>query len=96
MVENQMYFKHISQTNAPNVRQSANIGRLMNETLRIPIVKRGLPSLSCSTESLRNASAAKRKNPRNTTARTKKKVQLRYARLVSSDGSTPRGISIHA
>src|SRR5437870_4086140 len=63
MVENHRYFRLISQSNAPKVRQSANIGRLMNETLRIPIVNRGLPSLSCSTESLRSASAAKCKQP---------------------------------
>src|SRR6185437_7415923 len=63
----------MNQSKAPNVRQSANMGRLINDILRMSIVKRGLPSLSCSTENLRKAVAPKGKNPR-TPPRAEQKI----------------------
>src|SRR5215472_1502320 len=95
MVENQRKLRLIIQSNAPNVRQRANSGRLMNETRRIQIVNRGFPSLSWRDENLRSNSDATIQKAKKIIARIRNKGKLRYARLESRFASWPGGISIH-
>src|SRR6516162_9350474 len=54
MVEYQRKLRLIIQSTAPNVRQMANSGRLINDTRRIQIVNSGFPSLSWREEKRRS------------------------------------------
>src|SRR5215472_3196233 len=66
MVEYQRKLRLIIQSTAPKVRQTANSGRLMNDTLRIQIVNSGFPSLSWREE--------KRRSNRDATIQNAKKI----------------------
>src|SRR5215510_4566837 len=58
IVEYQRKLRLIIQSTAPNVRQRAKSGRLMNDTRRIQIVNNGLPSLSWRAENRRSNNEA--------------------------------------
>src|ERR1700751_3506732 len=71
MVEYQWKLRLIIQSNAPNVRQRANSGRLMNDTRRIQIVNSGFPSLSWRAENRRSNCDATIQKPKKIIARIK-------------------------
>src|SRR6516164_9336681 len=85
MVEYQRKLRLIIQSTAPNVRQSANSGRLVNDTRRIQIVNSGFPSLSWCAEKRRSNRDATIQKPKKMMARMKNQWKLRYARLESRD-----------
>src|SRR5436190_23792644 len=95
MVEYQRKFRLIIQSNAPNVRQSANSGRLMNDSRRIQIVNSGFPSLSWRAEKRRSNREATIQKAKKIIVRIKNQGKLRYARLESRFASCPGGMSIH-
>src|SRR5262249_37088195 len=95
MVEYQRKLRLIIQSTAPNVRQTAKRGRLMNDTRRIQIVNSGFPSLSWREENRRSNSDAMTQKAKKINARTRNHWKLRYARFESSVASCPGGISIH-
>src|SRR5436190_19372998 len=95
MVEYQRKLRLIIQSTAPNVRQRANSGRLMNDTRRIQIVNSGFPSLSWRAENRRSNSDATIQKPKKISVRIKNQWKLRYARLESRLASCPGGMSIH-
>src|SRR5262245_25176233 len=94
--EYQRKLRLIIQSTAPNVRQMANRGRLMNDTLRIQIVNSGFPSLSWRAENRRSNCDATIQKPKKKTVRMKNQWKLRYARLESRFGARPGGMTIHA
>src|SRR5947209_1475122 len=71
MVEYQRKLRLIIQSTAPNVRQIANSGRLMNDTRRIQIVNSGFPSLSWRAEKRRSNRDATIQKPKKIIVRTK-------------------------
>src|SRR5215510_10584281 len=94
MVEYQRKLRLIIQSTAPKVRQTANSGRLMNDTRRIQIVNSGFPSLSWRAENRRSNCDAIIQKAKKIIARTKKPKTFKYARLESRFASCPGGISI--
>src|SRR5262249_9078456 len=95
MVEYQRKLRLIIQSTAPNVRQRANSGRLMNDTRRIQIVNNGFPSLSWRAENRRSNCDEMIQKPKKINARMKTPKMFRYARLESRFASCPGGMSIH-
>src|SRR5262245_40446493 len=95
IVEYQRKLRLIIQSTAPNVRQMAKRGRLMNATRRIQIVNNGFPSLSWRAENRRSNCDATIQNAKKRIVRMKNQGKLRYARLESRFGARPGGMTIH-
>src|SRR5262245_8857411 len=93
--EYQRKLRLIIQSTAPNVRQRANSGRLVNDTRRIQIVNSGFPSLSWRTENRRSNSDATIQKAKKIIARIRNQRKFRYARFESRFASCPGGMSIH-
>src|SRR6185369_1612201 len=92
MVEYQRKLRLIIQSTAPNVRQIANSGRLMNDTRRIQIVNNGFPSLSWRAENRRSNCDAMIQKQKKIIVRMRNQLTLRYARLESRLASCPGGM----
>src|SRR5437899_11542600 len=91
MVEYQWKLRLIIQSTAPNVRQSAKSGRLVNDTRRIQIVNSGFPSVSWRAEKRRSNCDATIQKAKKIIARMTNHWRLRYERLESSPAACPGG-----